>query len=179
MNVTCYFDGACEPVNPLGHTSWGLVVKIDSRIVHEDSGYVGVGEGMSNNVAEYAGCIAALEYLIKNKITHAIVRGDSMMVVRQMNKYGGAKKGLYIPYFKIALNLRKQLPNVRFEHVPREKNTHADYLSKVPLKGIPRSTQRTEELRQLIREQKEDQRKDRLFSFGPVGASKETKGTPF
>ena len=40
MNVECWFDGSCEPVNPLGHASYGALIKQDGKILHEESGYV-------------------------------------------------------------------------------------------------------------------------------------------
>jgi hypothetical protein len=41
-------DGACEPMNPGGHASWGAVLKIDGVKVWSAGGYCGVGPEMSN-----------------------------------------------------------------------------------------------------------------------------------
>ena len=62
-SITVYFDGACDP-NPGGHAGWGAVITIDGKS-EGLFGYVGFGPTMSNNVAEYAGLIGALEELVR------------------------------------------------------------------------------------------------------------------
>lgn len=160
--VILYFDGACGPRNPCGHTSWGLVVKRGSRTLHEGSGYVGVGEGMSNNVAEYAGAIAALKWLLQNNISEAIIRGDSKMVVRQLSGRMKARKGAYLPFYEEARELKRKLPHVRFEHIRREKNAHADYLAGQVIRKQARTPRHDNGLRELIRQQRADMRDERL-----------------
>jgi ribonuclease HI len=50
-----WFDGACEPVNPGGTASCGVVVKgEDGTVLLRDHGVVGKGKVMSNNLAESA-----------------------------------------------------------------------------------------------------------------------------
>ena len=164
MNFVLYFDGACGPRNPCGHTSWGLVVRQGSRTIHEAAGYVGVGEGMSNNVGEYVGCIAALEWLIGNNISEALILGDSKMVVRQMSGRMKARKGAYLPFYRQAKELRQKLPKVRFEHIRREKNSHADWLAGQVIKNRGRTQKQGSELRELIRQQRAD-RNDRHLRF--------------
>lgn len=192
MRIECWFDGSTEPVNPGGHTSYGALVKCNGRVVFSESGYVGVGPEMTNNVGEYAGCIAVLKFLIREKVAEAIIYGDSKLVVKQLTGKWKAKKGLYIPYYREAIVLRRQLPKVALKWIPREQNTHADYLSRQAIKDAPRAEGRKEELKQLIAEQKADM-KDQRFRFdGPqfypklikkanrnTGASLPTKGTPF
>lgn len=167
MRVTCYFDGSTEPKNPYGHTSYGALVKINGRVVLEESGYVGVGEGMSNNVGEYSGAIAVMEYLIKKKIYVAVIFGDSRLVVRQMNKKMKARSGMYMPYFIKARKLKAELPDVKFIWIPREQNSHADYLSRQAIRNVPQANARREELMQLIREQKADAHDQRLRFEAP------------
>ncbi|MGD0012733.1 MAG: hypothetical protein ABSE93_29850 [Terriglobia bacterium] len=48
-----WFDGACEPVNPGGTASFGVVIKDkDGTVLRKEHGLVGKGSKMSNNVAE-------------------------------------------------------------------------------------------------------------------------------
>ena len=35
--IECWFDGACEPKNPGGYASYGVIVKVDGRKVWEAS----------------------------------------------------------------------------------------------------------------------------------------------
>lgn len=80
LNV--WIDGACEPVNPGGTASYGLVVKVGDKTVHTESGILGSGKLMSNNVAEYCALIMFLKWNKDNK--PAIIHSDSLMLVNQM-----------------------------------------------------------------------------------------------
>ena len=62
--IEVYFDGACEPVNPKGIATYGYVVYRNGKKIREDCGLVGIGQGATNNIAEYTALIKALEYLI-------------------------------------------------------------------------------------------------------------------
>ncbi|WP_330999876.1 ribonuclease HI [Archaeoglobus neptunius] len=126
-----YFDGLCEPRNPGGVGAYGFVVYIDNRKVHEGYGVVGEGKGMSNNVAEFSGLVAALEWLLENGYSERIVvRGDSQLVINLMNCTWRAKGGMYYPYYLKAIELAKNFQNITFEWVPREQNEVADRLSR-------------------------------------------------
>lgn len=127
--VQLWFDGACWPGSNGGHTSWGLVVKVDGEVVHSSGGYMGKGAGLTNNVGEYQGCIEAFKYLLENNITEATIFGDSNMVIQQMEGRWKARSGSYVPYYEIAWALRVQLPGVRLYHIPRLLNTEADALA--------------------------------------------------
>jgi len=58
--IEAWFDGACEPTNPGGHTACASLVRIDGQIVHQSARYIGFGPMMSNNVAEYCSVIDAI-----------------------------------------------------------------------------------------------------------------------
>jgi ribonuclease HI len=85
-------------------------------------------------VAEYAGAIAVLRFLIREGIQWATVYGDSRMVIQQLNGQIKAKLGVYIPQYREAQELRAKLPDVRLVWISRGQNTEADTLSKEPLK---------------------------------------------
>jgi len=175
MLIECWFDGACEPVNPHGHASYGALVRSGMRTLFSESGYVGFGEGMSNNVAEYAGIIAVMKFLAGANVRQAIIFGDSKLVVKQMNGRWRAKRGAYLPFYKEAIKLRAQLPEVAIRWIPRERNGEADALSRQAIREVPRSDSKERELKKLIQEQRED-RHDPRFK---VVASKSVKGCPF
>lgn len=130
--IIVHFDGLCEPKNPGGVATYGYVVYVSGEKVHEGHGVVGEGKGMSNNVAEFTGLVAALEWLLENgyrdeKIT---VRGDSQLAINIMNGIWNAKGGLYYPYYLKARKLASNFNNIHFEWVPRERNEEADTLSR-------------------------------------------------
>ena len=85
-DFTSFLDGLCEPSNPRGVATYGLVVYDNKGTkVHEESKFVGKGDGTSNNVAEYSGLVALLEYLIQNDVQGNIsVRLDPKLVVKQV-----------------------------------------------------------------------------------------------
>jgi ribonuclease HI len=129
-----WFDGACGPVNPGGTAAFGYAVYENGNKIGEGCGVIGVGAGMSNNVAEYSGVIEAAKY-IRTIAPGSIVRfhGDSNLVVQQLSGKWKAKQGMYMPYF---LEARKLCANLRasFHWIPREQNGEADALSKKPIK---------------------------------------------
>lgn len=128
--IEAVFDGCCEPKNPGGHASYGAVVYVDGKRVYENSGYVGEGPTMSNNVAEFSGALDALRKAVEydGVIT---LRGDSKLVIMLLQGRWKARRGLYVPYYKEALKIVKQHRNrMSFRWVPREQNSDCDELSK-------------------------------------------------
>lgn len=130
--IIVYYDGACEPRNPGGHGGFGCVIKENEQILYSFSGYYPASPNMSNNVAEYLGLTQALQWLlVNNRLKEEITFfGDNMMTVMQMDGKWRAKKGLYIPFYKRALAVRKNFKKLHFEWIPREENGEADELSK-------------------------------------------------
>ncbi len=127
--IEIWFDGIVNPVNPGGHGGFGMLVKRDGETIHREAQYVGCWPSLSNNCTEFAGAIAALRYLLREKITEATVYGDADMIVKQLNGRWQAKGGAYFPYYAEAIILRRQLPDVKMIWIPREMNTEADELS--------------------------------------------------
>jgi len=130
MSIEAWFDGACEPRNPGGHASWGALVKVDGVEVYAEGGYVGVGDKMSNNVAEYRGFIAALTEAVKY-VGNIHIYGDSKLVIMQVQRKWKAKGGLYFPHYQEALYLYMiNKPRVKMSWIPRAQNSACDALSK-------------------------------------------------
>jgi ribonuclease HI len=157
--VTCHFDGGCEPINPGGQATYGAIVRDENGTkLFEESGYVGQGRQMSNNVAEYEGIIAVMKFLIANDLREGIIYGDSLLVVKQLNRKWKAKRGLYLKHYKHAARLRQQLPKIQIIWIPRIQNTEADYLARQAVRETLTTTARKRELIHLIRQQKADHR---------------------
>lgn len=102
------------------------------RIEDEDGTVVELKESLgvaTNNVAEYHGLIAALAWAARHGVGRLKVRSDSELLVRQMRgEYRVKHPGLQ-PLCEEARRLVREIGDVRFEHVRRELNRHADRLA--------------------------------------------------
>ena len=130
--IEAWFDGACEPRNPGGHATWGVTVRRGDQVIAEESGHVGYGPKMSNNVAEYAGLLRVLE-IVSGMTGPVVIRGDSKLVVEQMKGRWKIKDGLYRPYATVAkkaLTHPQLVGRCSFERIPRDQNNRCDLLSK-------------------------------------------------
>jgi len=129
--ITAYFDGGSRG-NP-GPAGWGAyIVNDDGTVLAELSGALGTA---TNNVAEYNGLIAALQWAADNNVTALAVKGDSLLLVEQMRgNYKVKNEGLK-PLYLRAKMLVMQIGNVSFAHVPRENNKQADRLSNIGMDG--------------------------------------------
>jgi ribonuclease HI len=129
--ITAYFDGGARG-NP-GPAGYGVYIVDDQGgMVAELSGSLGTA---TNNVAEYNGLIAALQWAADRGMTQLAVKGDSLLLIEQMRgNYKVKNEGLKPLYLKARM-LVMQIGDVSFEHVPREKNKDADRLSNVGMDG--------------------------------------------
>ncbi len=129
--ITAFFDGGARS-NP-GPAGYGVYIVDDQGTVQAElHGSLGIA---TNNVAEYRGLIAALQWAVDNHITEITIKGDSLLIVEQMRgNYKVKNEGLK-PLHLEARMLVMQIGNVRFAHVPREQNKDADRLSNVGMDG--------------------------------------------
>ena len=130
--ILMWYDGSCEPCNPGGYASYGVLIKHNGVTIFSESKLVGHGQGMSNNVAEYSGLLRGLQWLLnngyrKNKI---VIRGDNMMTVMQTAGKWRARKGFYIPYFQKVRDIKSNFKKIDIAWIPREQNGEAHELSK-------------------------------------------------
>jgi ribonuclease HI len=132
----CFFDGACEPKNPGGTGGFGAVIYRDDKIVFQRSGIIPASPAVSNNVAEYRGLLAILDWFIDQKLTAAPIEvfGDSQLVINQMFGKWRIRDGLYASMAREAFAKRKQFPNITGSWIPRRCNSVADDLSKAELR---------------------------------------------
>jgi probable phosphoglycerate mutase len=113
--------------NP-GPAGYGAVVRDaeTGQVLCEVADGIGVA---SNNVAEYRGLIAGLTAAIDVGADDVEVRMDSLLVVNQMKGEWKVKHEAMKPLASQAAALVRRLPHVRFQHVPRAQNAHADRLA--------------------------------------------------
>ncbi len=112
--------------NP-GPASYGVVVR-DGRgeIVARLKKYIG---RMTNNVAEYYGLIAALDYAESHGVRAIRIESDSELLVKQMRGQYKVKSEDLRPLFERAQKMSKAFDSFRIEHVYREQNREADALA--------------------------------------------------
>ncbi len=123
--TTFHVDGGARG-NP-GPAGYGVVVKdAHGKIIDRLSEYLGE---QTNNVAEYSGLLAALEYASNHHLTRVRVFADSELMVRQMTGHYKVKSPGLQPLFQRAQALAAKIPDFRIEHVRREFNRGADALA--------------------------------------------------
>ena len=122
--IVIYTDGACFS-NP-GPMGIGIVVYREGIIVEELSEYIGSG---TNNIAEYTAVIKALETAHSMGDTEVHIKSDSELIVKQLNNEYKVKDPKLTQLKKEVDRLCTGI-KVSFEHIPREKNSVADGLSK-------------------------------------------------
>jgi len=123
--IIAYIDGGARG-NP-GPAGYGVRLESpDEALVEEFHDSIGVA---TNNVAEYRGLIAALEWALAHGEPEMLIRSDSLLLVQQMlGNYKVKHPGLQPLHVKARL-LAQQIGKVRYEHVRREANKHADRLA--------------------------------------------------
>ena len=92
-------------------------------------------EQATNNTAEYEGLLAGLRIAADLGIKKLIVRGDSQLVVRQVNK--NYQSLLMEAYVDEVRKLEEHFDALQMEHVPRARNDIADGLSKCAALKLP------------------------------------------
>jgi ribonuclease HI len=111
--------------NP-GPAAYGVVVRDGSgAIVARLKKYIGVN---TNNVAEYFGLIAALDYAQTHGVRALRVESDSELMVKQMRGQYKVRSAELKPLFERAKKMSQGLESFRIEHVYREQNREADAL---------------------------------------------------
>jgi ribonuclease HI len=112
--------------NP-GPASYGVVIR-DARgeIVTRLKKYIG---RMTNNVAEYYGLIAALDYAQSHGIRALRIESDSELLVKQMRGQYKVKSEDLRPLFERAKKMSQTFETFRIDHVYREQNREADALA--------------------------------------------------
>jgi ribonuclease HI len=113
--------------NP-GPAGYGAVVldPVTDQVLVERAEGLGV---TTNNVAEYQGLIAGLRAAIELGATDVDVRMDSKLVVEQMCGRWKIKHPAMQPLAREATELVREIGSVRFEWIPRLRNSRADALA--------------------------------------------------
>jgi probable phosphoglycerate mutase len=130
--IVAYIDGGARG-NP-GPAGYGVRIETqDGCVLAELHAPLGIA---TNNVAEYNGLLAALQWAADHDQKDIRIRSDSELLVKQMRgEYRIRHPGLQ-PLAARARLLMMQLGRVTFEHVRREQNVEADRLSNLGMDEV-------------------------------------------
>jgi ribonuclease HI len=130
--LTIHTDGASRG-NP-GDAAFAFVITGEGRPTVEEAGLLG---RVTNNQAEYAALIKALERAVAVAPGHpVVVHSDSELMVKQMRGEYKVKSEDLRDLYEQARRLVARFPaGVSFRHVRREQNKRADELCNLALDG--------------------------------------------
>lgn len=111
--------------NP-GPAACAVVVRNEkNEVIAEWGEYLGI---QTNNVAEYSGLLAALDYALREKYPSLKVLSDSELLVQQMRGVYKVKNVRLKELFERAQSLARKIEHFGIDYVPRESNREADRL---------------------------------------------------
>ncbi len=119
--------------NP-GPAAYGVLIRdANGGVVAKLKKYIG---RFTNNVAEYYGLIAAMDYAQSHGV-HAIrIESDSELMVKQMRGQYKVKSPDLQPLYERAQKMSKAFDSFRIDHVYREQNREADALANEALDEV-------------------------------------------
>ena len=129
FDYTMFFDG-CSKGNP-GLAGAGAVIYNNDEEYWYGSTFV--GKTATNNEAEYTGLIFGLQQALDMNIKSLMVKGDSLLVIKQMRCEYKCNSINLLPLYEKAKKLEKSFDNIQFTHVLRNFNKRADELSNIAL----------------------------------------------
>ncbi|XP_072058250.1 uncharacterized protein [Arachis hypogaea] len=107
----------------------GIILKSPVGVIYEQS--IKFEFPVSNNQAEYEALLGGLILAQEVGATRMEVCSDSQVITSQVNRSYQARDSLLQKYLEKVKELSKQFEEVAVQHVPRERNTRADLLSKL------------------------------------------------
>ena len=124
LRATAWVDGGARG-NP-GEAGCGIVLELADGRREEHTLFLGVA---TNNVAEYAALLAALERAVALGVRDLEVHADSELLVRQMVGEYRVKARHLQPLWLRAQQLARSLHRFAIDHVERRANRAADRLA--------------------------------------------------
>ncbi len=123
--IVAHIDGGARG-NP-GPAGYGVYIEdAKGKVLAELSVFLG---RQTNNVAEYSGLIAALEFALKNACLRVRIVSDSELLVKQMRGEYKVKSPDLRPLYERARALTAKLEWHDIKHVLRSQNREADRLA--------------------------------------------------
>jgi ribonuclease HI len=135
LEIIMHVDGASRG-NP-GPAAYGVAVEDSNGApLAAFSRFLG---RTTNNVAEYQGLLAALEYALAHHHSRLRVLTDSELMARQIEGRYKVKSPDLKPLFERARHLIQSFEHFSIRHVPREHNAAADRLANEALDAMSSS----------------------------------------
>jgi ribonuclease HI len=135
--IILYTDGASRG-NP-GPAAIGVIaIREPGERLFTLSEKIGIS---SNNEAEYQALLKGLLYLVELGLTSEpiCIRVDSELIARQLSGEYRVKSSHLRPYYEKVREVFRHFPEVRIEHIPRQKNQIADQLANSAFSSKERS----------------------------------------
>ena len=129
-SIKLFVDGAADL-----HTKTAGIGGVFFRNGDELFSYSEFIGNATNNEAEYGALIRGLEESLKLNILDIDIFADSELVVKQINGEYKVKNDRMQKLYGKAISLFENFNSWSLAHIPREKNTIADKLSKDGMKG--------------------------------------------
>nr|XP_025617051.1 uncharacterized protein LOC112709377 [Arachis hypogaea] len=107
----------------------GIILESPAGVVYEQS--IKFDFPVLNNQAEYEALIGGLTLAAEVGATRLEICSDSQIVTSQVNGSYQARDSLLQKYLERVKDLSQKFEEVTIQHVPRERNTRADLLSKL------------------------------------------------
>lgn len=126
--MTAYIDGGSRG-NP-GPAGFGVFMKTEASEIIEIAGFLGT---TTNNVAEYAGLLEALNVAKELGADDLEIVSDSLLLVNQMNGTFRVKHPNLIPLYKKARGLVSFFSRFSIRHILRAGNKDADRLANLAM----------------------------------------------
>lgn len=136
MNLNIFIDGASRG-NP-GPASTGVVLRDENgKTLREHCRAIGVE---TNNVAEYAALLDALELAKEIGAEELLVHSDSQLLVRQLTGQYKVKNLRLAGYLADIRKLQVNFKSFKIVHVRREFNKRADALANKALDDLKKKS---------------------------------------
>ena len=122
--ATIHFDGGGQSPGPV--TAACIIELSDGSVVQAVRRF----DQGTHNTAEYEALILGLRLALTHGERHVVVKGDSMLVVKQVNGEWKTKHPTLQPLRAKACDLLAQFDDWRVEWIPRRENRRADELGR-------------------------------------------------
>jgi len=129
QTFTLTFDGASKG-NP-GQCGAGFLIYLGRKTIFEGNKFV--SKNNTNNFAEYSALLIALEKCVDLNIKNIIIRGDSKLVIKQLNREFNINSDNLVPIYDKILDILSEFNSFKLEHICRDKNKRADQLANLAI----------------------------------------------
>ena len=128
LKATAFIDGASRGTP--GLAGFGVFLKTERGELIEIAGFLGT---TTNNVAEYAGLLEALNVAREEGANELDIVSDSLLLVNQMLGKYRVKHPNLVPLFQKAIRLARSFDRFSIRHTLRAGNKDADRLANLAI----------------------------------------------